>query len=196
MIKEIFTIFASFAFCVTLAVATPQPNVILVMTDDQGYGDLGCHGNPFLKTPEIDKLHGESIRFTDFHVSSFCTPTRAALMTGNHPGYSGAFRDAKLAGANFRNITWGVSTDGLTQKTEFFFSGGPGSTTAADKHLAVTFEGADLSRITGAAKTAMIQNLGKFDGETAIGAKYNDSTLTKSGWTAAELDAAGWRRVE
>ncbi|MGJ8650911.1 MAG: sulfatase-like hydrolase/transferase [Opitutaceae bacterium] len=119
--------------------------------------------------------------------------------TLNVKGYTGrmtAFRDAKLAGANFRNITWGVSTDGLTQKTEFFFSGGPGSTTAADKHLAVTFEGADLSRITGAAKTAMIQNLGKFDGETAIGAKYNDSTLTKSGWTAAELDAAGWRRVE
>jgi arylsulfatase A-like enzyme len=62
------------------------------MTDDQGYGDLGCHGNPYLKTPEIDKLHDESIRFTDFHVSSFCTPTRAALMTGNHPGYTGAFR--------------------------------------------------------------------------------------------------------
>lgn len=65
---------------------------MLVMTDDQGYGDLSCHGNPILKTPHLDRLHAESIRFTDFHVSPFCTPTRAALMTGNYPGYTGAFR--------------------------------------------------------------------------------------------------------
>jgi hypothetical protein len=51
-----------------------QPNVILIMTDDQGYGDLGCHGNPILKTPNLDKLYSESVRFTDFHVSPFCTP--------------------------------------------------------------------------------------------------------------------------
>lgn len=68
------------------------PNVIIVMTDDQGYGDLSCHGNPVLKTPHLDRLHAESVRFTDFHVSPFCTPTRAALMTGNHAGYTGAFR--------------------------------------------------------------------------------------------------------
>lgn len=69
-----------------------KPNIILVMTDDQGYGDLSCHGNPILKTPHLDTLHAESVRFTDFHVSPFCTPTRAALMTGNHPGYTGAYR--------------------------------------------------------------------------------------------------------
>jgi arylsulfatase A-like enzyme len=69
-----------------------KPNVIIIMTDDQGYGDLGCHGNPILKTPELDKLHSESIRFTDFHVSPFCTPTRASLMTGHHSGRTGAFR--------------------------------------------------------------------------------------------------------
>jgi arylsulfatase A-like enzyme len=73
------------------SVAAP-PNVIIVLTDDQGYGDLGCHGNPVLKTPHIDRLHAESVRFTDFHVSPFCTPTRAALMTGNHAGFTGAFR--------------------------------------------------------------------------------------------------------
>lgn len=79
--------------CLTAVMqAADRPNVILVMTDDQGYGDLGCHGNPILKTPELDKLHSESIRFTDFHVSPFCTPTRAALMTGNHPAVTGAYR--------------------------------------------------------------------------------------------------------
>ena len=49
-----------------------KPNIILVMTDDQGYGDLGCHGHPFLKTPNLDKLYAQSTRFTDFHVSPTC----------------------------------------------------------------------------------------------------------------------------
>lgn len=75
----------------TTAVAD-RPNVILIMTDDQGYGDLGCHGNPILKTPNLDRLYDEAVRFTDFHVSSFCTPTRAALMTGRYPGRTGAYR--------------------------------------------------------------------------------------------------------
>ena len=69
-----------------------EPNVILIMTDDQGYGDLSCHGNPILKTPNLDRLHAESVRFTDFHVSPFCTPTRAALMTGRYPARTGAYR--------------------------------------------------------------------------------------------------------
>lgn len=69
-----------------------KPNVILIMTDDQGYGDLGCHGNPILKTPHLDRLYAQSVRFTDFHVSPFCTPTRAALMTGRDPGRTGAYR--------------------------------------------------------------------------------------------------------
>lgn len=72
--------------------ATTRPNVIVIMTDDQGYGDLSCHGNSVLKTPNIDKLYAESVRLTDFHVSPFCTPTRAALMTGRYPGRTGAYR--------------------------------------------------------------------------------------------------------
>ena len=62
--------------------APRPPNVILLMTDDQGYGDLSCHGNPVLQTPNLDRLHTESVRLTDFHVNPFCSPTRAALMTG------------------------------------------------------------------------------------------------------------------
>ncbi len=59
-----------------------RPNVLIVLTDDQGYGDLSCHGNPILKTPHLDRLHDESIRLTDFHVAPMCTPTRGQLMTG------------------------------------------------------------------------------------------------------------------
>ena len=62
-----------------------KPNVILVITDDQGYGDLGCTGNPWMLTPNIDSFHGEAIRFTDFHVSPLCTPTRGAIMSGKRP---------------------------------------------------------------------------------------------------------------
>lgn len=69
-----------------------RPNVILIMTDDQGYGDLSCHGNPILKTPHLDRLASESVRLTDFHVSPFCTPTRAALLTGRYPARTGAYR--------------------------------------------------------------------------------------------------------
>lgn len=61
-----------------------RPNIILVMTDDQGYGDLGCTGNPIVKTPHIDAFHAASVRFTDFHASPTCAPTRAALMSGRH----------------------------------------------------------------------------------------------------------------
>jgi len=61
-----------------------QPNIILVMTDDQGYGDLGFTGNPVLKTPNIDAFARQGVRFTDFHVSPTCAPTRSALMTGRH----------------------------------------------------------------------------------------------------------------
>ncbi|MCL4194368.1 MAG: arylsulfatase [Thermoguttaceae bacterium] len=62
--------------------AAPAPNVLIILTDDQGYGDFSCHGNPVLKTPNIDALHAESIRLTDFHVAPMCTPTRGQLLTG------------------------------------------------------------------------------------------------------------------
>ncbi len=66
------------------SLAGKRPNIVFVLTDDQGYGDLSCHGNPILKTPNIDRLHREGVRFTDFMVSPTCSPTRSALMTGRH----------------------------------------------------------------------------------------------------------------
>src|SRR5690554_798020 len=68
-----------------------QPNVILIITDDQGYGDMSCHGNPFIQTPNMDQLYRESTRFTDFHVSPTCSPTRAALMTGHYSNRTGVW---------------------------------------------------------------------------------------------------------
>lgn len=68
-----------------------QPNVIILLADDQGYGDLSCHGNPYVKTPHLDKLHDESIRFTDFHTSAICTPTRSQLLTGIDAVRNGAY---------------------------------------------------------------------------------------------------------
>ncbi|MDC0316198.1 sulfatase-like hydrolase/transferase, partial [Verrucomicrobia bacterium] len=71
-----------FAFLLSVNGAN-QPNVVLVMTDDQGYGDLSCHGNPVLKTPHLDELYEDSVRLTDYHVAPTCSPTRAALITGH-----------------------------------------------------------------------------------------------------------------
>lgn len=61
-----------------------RPNVILIMTDDQGYGDLGVHGNPIIRTPNIDALAAKSAVLPNFYVSPVCTPTRACLMTGRY----------------------------------------------------------------------------------------------------------------
>ena len=68
-----------------------RPNVLLVITDDQGYGDMSCHGNPFLRTPNLDALASQSIRFTNFHVDPTCAPTRSALMTGRYSARVGVW---------------------------------------------------------------------------------------------------------
>jgi arylsulfatase A-like enzyme len=68
-----------------------RPNVVLVMTDDQGYGDLRCHGNPAIRTPNLDRLHAQSVRFTNFHVSPTCSPTRSALLTGRYANATGVW---------------------------------------------------------------------------------------------------------
>lgn len=70
-------------------VPVAKPNIVFVLIDDMGYGDLSCHGNPVFQTPNMDRLHAESVRFTDFCVSATCSPTRAALMTGRHEFKSG-----------------------------------------------------------------------------------------------------------
>ena len=72
-----------------------RPNIILVMTDDQGMGDLSCLGNPVLRTPNLDRFYGLSTRFTEFHVSPTCAPTRAAIMSGRHEFKNGVTHTIK-----------------------------------------------------------------------------------------------------
>lgn len=81
--------------------AASQPNVILVLTDDQGIGDLGAHGNPWIQTPHLDTFYEDVVRLTDFHVSPVCTPTRGAIMTGRYPINNGAWATYKGRDAMF-----------------------------------------------------------------------------------------------
>lgn len=73
----------------------PKPNIILIMTDDQGWAQVGFHGNPFIQTPALDRLATESAEFTQFYVEPKCAPTRAALLTGRH-GYRSGVVDTYL----------------------------------------------------------------------------------------------------
>ena len=76
-----------------------RPNVVFILADDLGYGDLGAHGNPRLLTPNLDRLRAQSVRFNDHHVAPMCTPTRGELLTGLD-----AFRNGATAVADGRSI--------------------------------------------------------------------------------------------
>ncbi len=82
-----------------------KPNVIIILTDDQGYGDLSAHGNPWLKTPNMDQLHSESVRFTDFHVGTTCSPSRASILTGKYSNRAGAWHTIMA-----RHMVWQEET--------------------------------------------------------------------------------------
>lgn len=92
-----------------------MPNVILILTDDQGYGDLSCTGNPVLRTPALDRLQAECVRFTDFHVCPVCTPTRGELMTG---------RDALRNGATFVSMGRALLRTDLPTAADIFAANG------------------------------------------------------------------------
>ncbi len=94
-----------------------QPNIILIMADDLGYGDIACFGSDFIQTPVLDKMASEGIKFTDYHSNgAVCTPTRAALMTGNYQQRSG------LEGVIFAQADkriYGISTSEKTMAEIF-----------------------------------------------------------------------------
>ena len=79
-----FTFIILFLSCNQQKAVSSSPNVIIVMTDDQGYGDLGFNGNPIIKTPHIDAFASQSVNFSNYHVGTTCSPTRAGLMTARN----------------------------------------------------------------------------------------------------------------
>jgi arylsulfatase len=122
------------ALAVPVHAAEPQrparPNVIILMTDDNGYGDLSCHGNPVLKTPNFDRLHDQSVRLTDFHVAPMCTPTRGQLMTGKDALHNGA--SSVCAGRSFLR-------DGIPTMAELFAADGYRTAIFGKWHLGDSF---------------------------------------------------------
>lgn len=88
--------------------AAGKPNIIIILADDMGYGDLGCYGHPSIRTPNLDRMAAEGLRFTDFYAGqSLCTPSRAALMTGRFAVRSG------MAGGPGRHVLYPNNPGGL-----------------------------------------------------------------------------------
>jgi arylsulfatase A-like enzyme len=89
------------AFVCTSSMAFARPNIILILADDLGYGDLGCYGHPKFKTPNLDRLASQGTRLTHFNCpASFCAPTRSSLMTGRYPFRNGMVQNPAPDGAN------------------------------------------------------------------------------------------------
>ena len=101
MKRFILIVFVVFNSCYN-PIENKKPNVIIVMTDDQGFGDLGINKNPNIITPNIDKFANKSIQFNNFFVSPVCAPTRSSLMTGRYSLRTGV-RDTYNGGAIMSN---------------------------------------------------------------------------------------------
>lgn len=84
-------IYLLYAFCIISFAVAEKPNIVFIVTDDQGYGEIAAHGNPIIKTPHLDAMHARSVRFTDFHVDPTCSPSRAALLTGRYSTRTGVW---------------------------------------------------------------------------------------------------------
>src|SRR5687767_15466837 len=95
--------------------AAPRPNVVVIYADDLGYGDLACYGHPSIRTPHLDRMAAEGIRFTDFYsTAEVCTPSRAALLTGRYPIRSGMCETAGARRVLFPNSKGGLPPAEIT----------------------------------------------------------------------------------
>src|SRR5688572_2338291 len=89
------------------------PNIIIIMSDDLGYGDLSCYGHPTIRTPHLDRMAAEGMRFTDFYsCAPVCTPSRAGLLTGRYPVRSGMASDTRRV--LFPNSKGGLPSEEIT----------------------------------------------------------------------------------
>ena len=104
LLLGLLSILCPLAFTVATAA---QPNIVIILADDLGYGDLGCYGHPTIRTPNLDRMAAEGARFTQFYVAAeVCTPSRASILTGRYPIRSG------MAHNQFR-VLRSISTGGL-----------------------------------------------------------------------------------
>jgi len=95
--------------------ADQPPNLVIIFTDDLGYGDLGVYGHPTIRTPSLDKMAQEGMRFTQFYVAaSVCTPSRAALMTGRYPLRTGLVGGLLPGRVLFPNDRVGLPSEEVT----------------------------------------------------------------------------------
>jgi arylsulfatase A-like enzyme len=177
---SIFVIILFFGFfnqsCKQKSRGASKPNVILIMTDDQGYGDLACHGNPYIETPHLDKLHSESIRFTNFHTNTFCAPTRAALMTGRFSDLTHV--RTTINGRNQLNVN-------ETTMAEYFKTSGYKTGHFGKWHLGVNYPFRPIDR-------GFDQWVGVGDGGTGTASDYwgndkmNDTYIRNGKWEKFE----------
>ncbi|HUF61596.1 MAG TPA: sulfatase [Verrucomicrobiales bacterium] len=111
---QLFTLTLTLAFTLTLeaASAATKPNLVILFADDLGYGDLGCYGSPVIRTPHLDRMAAEGLRFTDFYsAAEVCTPSRAALLTGRYPIRSGMCGNRRVL---FPDSTGGLPSAEIT----------------------------------------------------------------------------------
>lgn len=93
-VKHFLFFLLALCLCVSSLLAAAPPNIVMIYADDLGYGDLGCYGNPSIRTPNLDRMAAEGMRFTDFYsAAEVCTPSRAALLTGRYAIRSGMCND-------------------------------------------------------------------------------------------------------
>src|SRR6187402_2075576 len=87
MMKSLVLAFAALVVCLSrLQAAEARPNIVMVLIDDMGWGDFSCFGNKEARTPNIDRVAAEGLKFTQFYVNApICSPSRCALMTGQYP---------------------------------------------------------------------------------------------------------------
>src|SRR5690606_10076983 len=95
-----------------LTASAKPSNIVIIFADDLGYGDLGCYGSPTIRTPRLDRMAAEGLRFTDFYsAAEVCTPSRAALLTGRYPIRNGMAGNRRVL---FPNSTGGLPPSEVT----------------------------------------------------------------------------------
>ena len=102
-----------FVLYLTIAIQC-LPNIIVLLADDLGYGDVGFHGSPTIRTPNLDRMAAEGMRFSQFYTAApICSPARASLLTGRLPIRNGVYSDYKFPLNNIFRVFWPFSPNAL-----------------------------------------------------------------------------------